>query len=617
MADACAVTLSVLLAFFLRFDFSWQAVLPYKSAIAWFLPLGILFRLSALVLFRIYALSWRYVSLRDVSRIAGAVVVSSFVLAGVLFFFVIPSGPQSLIALPSVTGFPRSILLIEAVFSFAGIALVRVSKRVYLEVVRGRRSDDGMRTLIIGAGDMGEMIARDLTRQSHRQFSLVAFLDDAEAKIGSRLHGAKVIGALDALDGAIVQYDIEAIIITISSLHHSKLKNIYRIAKKRNVRSIKMVPQLYAHDRLRVDVNALEDIKMEDLIGREEVKLDYQAIEASLFGKRVLITGAAGSIGSEIAKQVCQFRPRRILLLDCDETALFHLERGLAEQFPMLRDQMRFLIGDIRDADRVHEIFERYRPDAVFHAAAYKHVPMMENNPAEAVKVNVLGTYLVANAARTFHAQKFVLISSDKAVRPTSVMGATKRVAEEICRTMNGETAFVSVRFGNVLGSRGSVLPLFLEQLAAGGPLTVTHPDMERYFMTIPEAVSLVLQASVLGHGGEVLVLDMGKRVRIMDLAEDLIRLHGLEPYKDVDIKIVGMRPGEKIREEILAAEDGTVSTAHEKILISVQNAGARLQDRDAVIAQFEAAIRPRSSGVSNAQIRDVLKECVASYTIV
>ncbi len=612
VADVCTIAAAVLLAFLIRFDFSVEQALLYKNALLWFLPIGVGFRLIALVSFRVYAMSWRYVSLGDISRIAMAVGLSSLAVAGALFFLVIPFGPQSVVSFPTPSGFPRSILVIEAFLSFFGLALVRITKRLYLQMVRGYRTSSGARTLIIGAGDMGDTVARDLVRQQ-QAFSLVAFLDDAPSKIGTRLHGVRVIGKLDALDRAIVQYDVQAIIVAIGSLHHSKLKEIYRIARKRGVKQLKIVPHFYGLDEgLRININALEDIKLEDLIGREEVRVDFRAIENELFGKSVMITGACGSIGSDIVKQVCRFRPRHLLCFDCDETAMFHLKRTLSEQFPKQRDHISFVIGDIRDQERVDEVFEHHRPDVVFHAAAYKHVPLMEDNPGEAVKVNVLGTAVLAEAAQRYEARKFVMISSDKAVNPTSVMGATKRVAEELCRGMNGMTAFVSVRFGNVIGSRGSVLPLFLEQLAAGGPLTVTHPDMERYFMTIPEAVSLVLQASVLGRGGEVFALDMGRRVRILDLAEDLIRLHGFEPYDDVDITIVGPRPGEKLFEEIVAAEDGTCPTAHEKISRCLRNDKVPEKDYRSVLREFRQIVS--MYGLSPDTIRATLQRHVPSY---
>jgi FlaA1/EpsC-like NDP-sugar epimerase len=463
------------------------------------------------------------------------------------------------------SGFPRSIFLIDGVISLLFASGIRISKRLYLEVIRKKRyGSRGKRTIIIGAGNTGEMIIRDIARQGFSGFYPIGLLDDDIRKVGTYVHGVKVLNTADKLKDIILKNRAEAVIIAIPSLNYKTLRSIYGSARDVGIETIKIVPRIYDFQKPDINMKNLEDISIEDLIGRQTVDVDYKEIEAFIRNRVILITGAGGSIGSEIAIQACAFHPERVILFDIDETALHNMSLKLNRAFPYLKEKIFFITGDVRDSGRVEEVFKRFSPQVVFHAAAYKHVPMMEYNPSEAVKVNILGTYNLAEISVRNGVKRFIMISTDKAVRPTSIMGATKRVAEDICKAFNevrsrhseagSQTEFISVRFGNVLGSRGSVLPLFMEQLKYGGPLTVTHKDMKRYFMTIPEAVSLVLQASVIGKGGDVLVLDMGEPVRIVELAEELIKIHGLMPYRDIDIMFVGLRPGEKLFEEILTA---------------------------------------------------------------
>ncbi len=413
----------------------------------------------------------------------------------------------------------------------------------------------GKKAIILGAGNTGEMIIRDMARLGYSEFYPVGILDDNPIKIGTYIHGVKVRGNIESLSEMISKEGIEAVIVAIPTLNHKKLKDIYNVATREKIQTIKIVPRIYGFDTPDLKLKSLEDISIEDLMGRQAVKIDYGVIGEFLKDKTVLITGAGGSIGSELVMQICAFRPGRIVLFDIDDTDLHTMTFGSTSITPHLMNSDSFIIGDVKDEQRVSEVFREFKPQIVFHAAAFKHVPMMEHNPKEAVKVNIFGTYMVAKVSRDYQVERFIMISTDKAVRPTSIMGATKRIAEYICQAFNSTeqrvqsrdavnhesrienvvaqtTQFTSVRFGNVLGSRGSVIPLFLEQLKHGGPLTVTHKDMVRYFMTIPEAVSLILQASTMGEGGEVFVLDMGEPVKIVELAEELITIHGLKPYR-------------------------------------------------------------------------------------
>jgi FlaA1/EpsC-like NDP-sugar epimerase len=657
-SDILIIVFSLYISFFIRFEFTMSA--GYRSMFLEIISLFIVVKLMVFAYFRLYKITWRYVGLHDLLNIVKAVFVSGLVL---MVLPLIPFPPSSSVYLSKyfsfnthIEGFPKSIYLIDGFITLFLLCGLRVSKRLFSEVVRKKNiTKSGKRTIILGAGNTGEMILRDMARQSFCEYDPVGFLDDDKSKINMYVRGIKVLGTMNRLKDVISRYRVEAVIIAIPSLNYHVLKEIYNLAKNARVHTIKIVPRIYDHHKPEINTKGLEDISIEDLLGRQSVHVDYKGIKGFLRDKIVLITGAGGSIGSEITRQVCSFQPERVILFDIDETELHTMKLKLEKMFPYLflrqpecvggngrggdggkregrtddsriQDKVIFVTGDIRDKDVVEEVFGTFKPQIVFHAAAYKHVPMMESNPKEAVKVNMFGTYRIAEVSVRHHVEKFILISTDKAVRPTSVMGATKRVAEYICKGFNNaggqngkngtRTEFVSVRFGNVLGSRGSVLPLFLDQLKYGGPLTVTHNDMKRYFMTIPEAVSLVLQASVVGKGGEVLVLDMGEPVRIVSLAEELIRVHGMQPYKDIKIKFTGLRPGEKLFEEILTAEEGTTAGMHERVFIAKNGEKYSRDDIELILKKFEMVIEESAGDMqeSNRQIRNMLKRYVKYY---
>ncbi|MDI6744529.1 MAG: nucleoside-diphosphate sugar epimerase/dehydratase [Thermodesulfovibrionales bacterium] len=624
LSDILIIILSLYLSFLLRFEFALAD--EYRLLIAIGLPFFIIVKLAFFGLFRLYRITWRHVGINELFNIVNALIVAQLVL---IVLFLVPS-PLNLFALigrfsdPISTGFPRSIFLIDWGISILLISGLRISKRLYLEIVRKKRNlKQGLRTIIIGAGNTGEMVLRDITKQEVPLFYPVGFLDDDGRKLGTYIHGVKILAKTDKLKAIVKKHATEALIIAVPSLSHKDLRRMYDDARECGIKTIKIVPRIYDFHKPDINLKKLEEIRIEDLIGRQTVKVDYGEIEKFLKGRVILITGAGGSIGSEIIMQVCGFYPERMILFEIDETELHNIALKLKQSFPYLFEKISFVVGDIRDTERVNEVIKTFKPQIVFHAAAYKHVPMMEYNPDEAVKVNIFGTYNTAKTAAEHAVEKFIMISTDKAVRPTSVMGATKRVAEYICTALddvssrdkkdNGKTEFISVRFGNVLGSRGSVLPLFLDQLKYGGPLTVTHKDMRRYFMTVPEAVSLVLQASVIGKAGDVLALDMGEPVKIVELAEELIRIHGMEPYKDVDIEFIGLRPGEKLFEEILTAEEGTVASKHERIFIAKNSEKYSMEAIENILKEFEGAIK-ESPAVDGRQVRDLLKKYVRHF---
>lgn len=423
------------------------------------------------------------------------------------------------------------------------------------------------RVLIIGGGEAGAMVIKELLDHKELSMKPVAVIDDDKTKQGTRIYGVVVVGGRGRIMNIVKTKKIHEIIIAMPSVSNSIIHDIIEICKETKCR-LKRLPGVYEWIDDQVIIQQIRDVDIEDLLGREPVRCDLEAISHYIKDQVILVTGAGGSIGSELCRQIAVMGPLKLVILDNYENNAFYLEQELHSRFPQL--DLKVCMGSIQDATRINQIFSDCRPTVVFHAAAHKHVPLMEANPTEAIKNNIFGTLHVAEAADRYGATKFVLISTDKAVNPTNIMGATKRVAEMIIQAMDKHSAteYTAVRFGNVLGSNGSVLTLFRQQIERGGPLTVTHPEVTRFFMTIPEAVQLVIQAGALAKGGEIFVLDMGSPVRIMDLARDYIRLSGLEPDKDIQIEIIGLRPGEKLYEELLLSDEGLQATTHHKIFI-------------------------------------------------
>lgn len=495
------------------------------------------------------------------------------------------------------------------------ISLFRISKRFYNERIKNKKQKASLqKALIIGAGQTGERILREILNSPHVDYYPMGFLDDDLNKLNLYIHNVSVLGTIDDLQDILKSQDIDVIIIAIPTLSHKKIKSIYDCAKKFNVKHVKIVPSINKMPESIISIKDLRDINLEDLLAREPVTVDSKMVSLFLNNKTVLVTGGAGSVGSEIVRQLITFNPKKIVVYEIDETEVHNLTLNMQKLQQRLNKKIdiEFVIGDVKDYNKLKRLFEKEKIDIVFHAAAYKHVPLMEYFPEEAVKINILGTYNLVRLSFKFRVEKFINISTDKAVNPTSIMGATKRFAEMICRAYNsyGITKFISVRFGNVLGSRGSVIPIFIEQIKNGGPVTVTHPEMKRYFMTIPEAVLLVFQAAAMGEEGEVFVLDMGEPVKIVQLAEELIKLNGLKPYEDIDIVFTGLRPGEKLFEELLTAEEGTIASKHSKIFIAKINNGKSVDEIKNYIDSFEKLVVLGDG----AEIKEKLKEIVPFY---
>ena len=589
--DFVAAGVAWTLAYLLRFNFDLPAnfAAELELTLIWVVPL----QMAIFWQFGLYRGIWRYASTADLRRIVLAVLLSAAAIP--LLFWMLRLG---LVV-------PRSVLVINPLLLILLMGGSRFVYRMWKEQgLYGAIKLRGEPVLVLGAGDAAASLAKELSRSS--DWRLVGFLDDNTERHGRTLNGIRVLDGLDSLKEWAERLGVSQVIIAMPSSSHQQRKRAIQLCNAAKVKAL-TVPSFDDLMSGKVAVSQLRAVELDDLLGRDPVKLDDAGLHGLLTGKVVMVTGAGGSIGSELCRQIARFAPTRLVLLEQSEFALYTIEQELQQAFPAL--DFVCLVGDVRDAARTDEVMRQHRPAVLFHAAAYKHVPLMEQHNAwQAIRNNVLGTWTVAQAAQRHGVGKFVMISTDKAVNPTNVMGASKRLAEMVCQALQpaGDTRFVMVRFGNVLGSTGSVIPKFREQIARGGPITVTHPKITRYFMSIPEAAQLVLQAGLMGQGGEIFVLDMGEPVKIVDLAKDLIRLSGFTE-EEVKIEFTGLRPGEKLYEELLADSEHTLTTPHPKLRI------ARARQADA--AWLEKLLEwTESITMPDEQVRAALRDWVPEY---
>jgi FlaA1/EpsC-like NDP-sugar epimerase len=553
----------------------------------------------SLAYFRMYRRMWQYASINEIVELIKALLIGAALSYIVTYLL---HGERVPISISSRT--------FELMLLFMGGSrflwrLIRVNRIKKTELTKN--------ILVVGAGDCGALIAKEITTsESFKGSRLIGFIDDDVYKRNMQVLGFPVLGNRERIASVVQAHQIHDIVIAMPAAKRSDISDMINICKLTGA-TVKIIPAINDFISGKLAVQTLRNVEVEDLLGREPVNIDMEGIMGYVTGKIVLITGAGGSIGSELSRQISSFQPDMLILLGHGENSIYTIEMELRTKFPNVL--LETVIADIQDRKRMDDVFNRYRPQVVFHAAAHKHVPLMERNPSEAVKNNIFGTKNVADCADLYGTERFVMISSDKAVNPSSVMGATKRIAEMYIQSINttSQTQFVAVRFGNVLGSRGSVIPRFKEQIEAGGPVTVTDRDMVRYFMTIPEAVQLVLQAGSFAKGGEIFILDMGKPVRILDLAQDLIRLSGLEPYVDIDIEFTGMREGEKLFEELLTEAEATTATHHERIFVGkpIQINRAELELR---IRSFEKLLGGDQTD-DQQSVRTAIEQLVPFYT--
>lgn len=596
LCDLIVIIISNAMALLIRYDFVPGKVdMRFVESVWSYFPINLVITLIIFYIFRLYHSIWRYAGIVEMQNVLAATMISAITQMVGLRVLHLPV--------------PRSYY-----FSYAGfLFLLTLGNRFAYRSVRYFRNrtvnaKDAKRVMLIGGGNAADAIIKEIRVSEHISNTEVkCIIDDDPAKQGTYIQGIKVVGTRkDIIDSAGL-YNIHEIIIAMPSVSRKTIKEIVEICKETSC-ALKILPGMYQLMNGEVSFNQLRNVDVEDLLGRDPIKVDMDSIIEYTKGKVILVTGGGGSIGSELCRQLAQREPKQLIIVDIYENNAYDIQQELKKNYPSLN--LVVLIASVRNSSRINNIFNTYQPQVVYHAAAHKHVPLMEDSPNEAIKNNVLGTWKTVMAADTYGVEKFVLISTDKAVNPTNIMGASKRICEMIVQTYNNhsKTDFVAVRFGNVLGSNGSVIPLFKRQVASGGPVTVTHPDIIRYFMTIPEAVSLVLQAGAFAKGGEIFVLDMGEPVKILDLAENLIRLSGYKPYEDIDIEFTGLRPGEKLYEELLMDEEGMQNTENKLIHI-----GRPIEiDEEMFMRQLEEL--REVSQMEPVEIRKIVKEIVPTY---
>ena len=599
IVDIFLITLSGFLSLYIRYDFRFSNMdMRYVDYEIWYLPVNLAVTLLLFVLFKLYRSVWRFASSTELLNVIGACSAS----------IVLQIVGMSILNMRM----PVSYYLMKYVLLIVGVGMVRFAYRI-LRMLQEKRlfgeRDTMKNTMIIGGGEAGAMIIKEFQNSQYLNQRICCVIDDNAAKQGKYLRGIKIMGGREDICRLAQEMKIDEIIVAMPSAPQSEVRDILNICKETDC-ELKVLPGLYQMIKGEVSISKLRKVEIEDLLGREPIRVQLDEIMGYVAGKVVLVTGGGGSIGSELCRQVAAHEPKQLIIFDIYENNAYDIQQELRDRFPELN--LVVLIGSVRNTHRINGIFEKYRPDIVYHAAAHKHVPLMEDSPNEAIKNNVFGTYKTAMAADKYGAKRFVLISTDKAVNPTNIMGASKRICEMIIQMMNqhSSTDFVAVRFGNVLGSNGSVIPLFKKQIEKGGPVTVTHPDIIRYFMTIPEAVSLVLQAGALAKGGEIFVLDMGEPVKILDLATNLIRLSGYKPYEDIDIEFTGLRPGEKLYEELLMSEEGLQETPNKLIHI-----GKPIVFDEEKFRRQLAELKETADHDSDA-IKQLVQKIVPTYTI-
>ncbi|MDI6449817.1 polysaccharide biosynthesis protein [Anaerobaca lacustris] len=577
-----------------------------------FLLFSLMVKLPVFGLFKQYRPWWRYVSISDLLGILRAALVSTLIIVTIWFAVMLQIPAVRKALPPGIAAVSQGVFMADLFGTILLPAGLRMLIRLYHEEFRTTEGGLLKRFLIVGAGNAGEGLLREILRMRIVRYDVIGFIDDDPAKQGTSIHGIAVLGTVDQLPRICRERNIEEIAIAMPSATHQQLRRVIQLCEGAKVR-FRTVPSITDIASGKLRVSQIRDVDINDLLGRRAVQLDLDSIEAFARDKTILVTGAGGSIGSEMCRQICQFGPERLLLVEQAENALFYVERDLRKRFAAVTIEP--IVCNITDRSRVEDIFDRYRPAVVIHAAAHKHVPLMELNAGEAVKNNIAGTQVVADASDRHGVARFVMISTDKAVNPTSIMGSSKRIAEMYVQDLSrtSETHFVTVRFGNVLASEGSVVPIFRKQIAEGGPVTVTHPEMKRYFMTIPEASQLVLQAATMGKGGEIFVLDMGEPVKIVDLAKELITLSGFRPGQDIEIVFTGLRPGEKLFEELRIEGEDMQRTRHPKIRIWRNKPMDRDRLRAGIDHLVELARRPDAEPQA---IVAAVKDLVPEYAI-
>ena len=597
--DIIAIQLAAFLAILTRFEFRIHTIEPlFIDTLVHYAVLNTFCSICIFAAYRMYSTLWSFASIMDFFNVVKAVLISS------VFQFI----GIHMLAWP----IPRSFIVlyigwlgIAAVFPRMMIRILRGGRRIPLQTI-GKQA---IPVMLIGAGEAGSIILQEFKNSKFVEKEIVCVIDDDPKKWGTFIHGVPVVGGRRKITQSVVRFGIQEIVLAIPTLKPHERKNIINICQQTGCK-MSTLPGIYQLINCDVKVSMLRDVQIEDLLGREAVRTDLESIMSYVKDQKVMVTGGGGSIGSELCRQIADDQPKQLIIIDNYENAAYELQMELGRKHPEL--DLIVLIVSVQNRRKIREIFEQYKPDLVFHAAAHKHVPLMEYSPCEAIKNNVFGTMNVASEANRSGVKRMVLISTDKAVRPTNIIGASKRICEMVIQTYNqrSKTEYVAVRFGNVLGSNGSVVPLFKQQIREGGPVTVTHPDIIRYFMTIPEAVSLVLQAGAYAQGGEIFILDMGEPVKILDLAENMIRLSGLVPGEDIEIKFTGLRPGEKLYEELLIDDDNKKETANKRIFI-----GQPIKIDE---AEFDEKMKEleKATFSEDENIRQVVKKLVPEYTI-